>query len=204
MAKIGRLVTASRFGLVPVGLRRPAAAQFPGTAPITIVMPYPPGGLGDYFVRLVAPKLAESLGTTVLVDNRPGANGAHRHGGGGARQAGRPYHRLRPGQHGDHQPVADEGSRLRSAQGSDAAGPGAGRAQRPGRQPVRPGRDPAGTARAGAPQARLAELCLGGNGIEHPPAGGDAEARARHRHRARRLQGRRARPCRICSPARCR
>jgi len=63
-------------GLVLLALAAPAMAQFPGAAPITIVMPYPPGGLGDYFVRLVAPKLAESLGTTVLVDNRPGANGA--------------------------------------------------------------------------------------------------------------------------------
>ena len=62
-------------GLVSLALATPAMAQFSGNAPVTIVMPYPPGGLGDYFVRLVAPKLAESLGTTVLVDNRPGANG---------------------------------------------------------------------------------------------------------------------------------
>src|SRR5258707_7868864 len=63
-------------GLVLLALAAPAAAQFPGNAPIPIVMPYPPGGLGDYFVRLVAPKLAESLGVTVLVDNKAGANGA--------------------------------------------------------------------------------------------------------------------------------
>jgi tripartite-type tricarboxylate transporter receptor subunit TctC len=75
MRKIGDWL-GGMVGLVFLALAAPAAAQFPGTAPITIVMPYPPGGLGDYFVRLVAPKLAESLGTTVLVDNRPGANGA--------------------------------------------------------------------------------------------------------------------------------
>jgi tripartite-type tricarboxylate transporter receptor subunit TctC len=70
--RLGPLLT-----LVVLALAAPAMAQFPGnTTPITIVMPYPPGGLGDYFVRLVAPKLAESLGTTVLVDNRAGANGA--------------------------------------------------------------------------------------------------------------------------------
>jgi tripartite-type tricarboxylate transporter receptor subunit TctC len=75
MGKIGDWL-GHVFGLVLLAIATPAMAQFPGTAPITIVMPYPPGGLGDYFVRLVAPKLAESLGTTVLVDNRPGANGA--------------------------------------------------------------------------------------------------------------------------------
>ncbi|MBI2741595.1 MAG: tripartite tricarboxylate transporter substrate binding protein [Rhodospirillales bacterium] len=53
-----------------------ANGQFPGTAPITLVMPYPPGGLGDYFVRLVAPKLAEKLGVPVTIDNKAGANGA--------------------------------------------------------------------------------------------------------------------------------
>ena len=66
----------SFLALVVLALASPAMAQFPGKEPITIVVPYPPGGLGDYFVRLVAPKLAESLGTTVLVDNRAGANGA--------------------------------------------------------------------------------------------------------------------------------
>src|ERR1700716_1818966 len=79
MTKIGVRIgdgLARVLGLVMLVLAGPAAAQFPGTAPVTIVMASPPGGLGDYFVRLVAPKLAESLGTTVLVDNRPGANGA--------------------------------------------------------------------------------------------------------------------------------
>src|SRR5258708_14270092 len=75
MTRIGNWL-ARALGFVMLVLAAPAAAQFPGSASITIVMPYPPGGLGDYFVRLVAPKLAESLGTTVLVDNRPGANGA--------------------------------------------------------------------------------------------------------------------------------
>ena len=73
--KVGDWLGAT-VALLGLALAAPAAAQFPGTAPITIVMPYPPGGLGDYFVRLVAPKLAEQLGTTVLVDNKAGANGA--------------------------------------------------------------------------------------------------------------------------------
>lgn len=53
-----------------------SAQQFPGSNPLTIVVSYPPGGLSDYFARLVAAKLADSLGITVLVENKPGANGA--------------------------------------------------------------------------------------------------------------------------------
>jgi tripartite-type tricarboxylate transporter receptor subunit TctC len=54
----------------------PAAAQFPVAGqPITIINPYPPGGLGDVLSRLMAPKMSESLGVPVLVENKPGANG---------------------------------------------------------------------------------------------------------------------------------
>lgn len=45
-------------------------------APITIVMPYPPGGIGDFLARLIAKKLSETLGVSALVENKPGANGA--------------------------------------------------------------------------------------------------------------------------------
>ena len=63
-------------GLALAAIAGPAYAQFPGGSPISLVMPYPPGGLGDYLARLVAKKLAEQLGVSVVVENKPGANGA--------------------------------------------------------------------------------------------------------------------------------
>lgn len=45
------------------------------TKPITLVVTYPPGGGADAMARLIAPKLGEALGHSVIVDNRPGAGG---------------------------------------------------------------------------------------------------------------------------------
>ncbi len=50
-------------------------ANFP-SRPITIVVPFPPGGTSDILPRLIAPILTRALGAQVLIDNRPGASGA--------------------------------------------------------------------------------------------------------------------------------
>lgn len=51
-----------------------AAAKFPGK-PVTLVVPYAAGGGTDIVGRLLAHKLSELWGVSVVVDNRTGANG---------------------------------------------------------------------------------------------------------------------------------
>jgi tripartite-type tricarboxylate transporter receptor subunit TctC len=50
------------------------ASAFPAR-PIRFICPYVAGGAGDIFSRTIAQKLTEALGQSVVVDNRPGANG---------------------------------------------------------------------------------------------------------------------------------
>lgn len=51
-----------------------AQAAYP-IKPIRMIVAVPPGGPADTLSRLVAPRLNEALGQTIVIDNRPGANG---------------------------------------------------------------------------------------------------------------------------------
>lgn len=69
--------TSRRVALGLMGAALPAAASRAQSAfperPITVIVPFAPGGSPDIAARLMAPRMAELLGRPVNVDNRPGA-----------------------------------------------------------------------------------------------------------------------------------
>ena len=52
-----------------------AMAQTWPSKPIKIIVPYPPGGSSDIIARAISQPLSEALKQTVIVENKPGANG---------------------------------------------------------------------------------------------------------------------------------
>ncbi|MDI9331343.1 MAG: tripartite tricarboxylate transporter substrate binding protein [Alphaproteobacteria bacterium] len=72
----------SRRNLLRAGLAAAATAasgllwaQTYPTRPITLVVPFPPGGLADIVARPVAESLGRELGQSVVIENKPGAGG---------------------------------------------------------------------------------------------------------------------------------
>lgn len=67
---LGLLVAAT--AALPPGTA--AAADF-SSQPITLIVPYAPGGSSDLIARRLSQSLGEELGTTVIVENKAGGNG---------------------------------------------------------------------------------------------------------------------------------
>src|SRR5688572_5877754 len=61
-------------GLAAAAPVAPFASDYP-SKPVRMVVPFPPGGAGDFQARVLGPKLGEQLRQQVVIDNRSGANG---------------------------------------------------------------------------------------------------------------------------------
>lgn len=82
VSSLGMLLAASTLALAASGTASAAnpdadaAKNYPGGKPITLVVPYPPGGSNDSFARAVGDKLGQALNTSVVIVNKGGAGGS--------------------------------------------------------------------------------------------------------------------------------
>ena len=73
-----RFVTFTRdvlLALAAVSAVSAAQAQAWPSKPVTLLVPFPPGGSTDMIARVLAPKLQEQFGASFIIDNKGGAGG---------------------------------------------------------------------------------------------------------------------------------
>ena len=84
MAGHAAVALAAALSICSAAAQNPGSAQAASTSsgqayptrPVRFICPYTAGGASDIFSRTIAQKLTEALGESVIVDNRPGANGS--------------------------------------------------------------------------------------------------------------------------------
>jgi tripartite-type tricarboxylate transporter receptor subunit TctC len=77
LAKVVRtiLVAALLAPSLPASAQQPADEPGYPSRPISLIVPYPPGGPNDVIARTIGPEMAQVLGRPVVIENRPGAGG---------------------------------------------------------------------------------------------------------------------------------
>src|SRR5512147_2859949 len=70
MKKLAASVLCSLALLAPQAWAQPYPSK-----PVRIIVPFAPGGGSDFIARFMAQRLTESLGSQVIVENKPGAGG---------------------------------------------------------------------------------------------------------------------------------
>jgi tripartite-type tricarboxylate transporter receptor subunit TctC len=69
---MGYVLLACAGVIAAVGTIPATAQDFP-TRPVTMVVPFPPGGAGDILSRMIGPRLEQKWGKPLVVENKPGA-----------------------------------------------------------------------------------------------------------------------------------
>jgi len=75
---MNRLIAAARvlvWSMLALAASLPAHAQNFPDRPVHLIIPYGPGGIVDFAGRVLAAKIGEALGQTVVPENKPGAGG---------------------------------------------------------------------------------------------------------------------------------
>lgn len=70
-----KIARHSALVVAAISICASANAQPSSTKPIRLVVPFGPGGVADLTARTVAQKMSESMGQSIIVDNKPGAGG---------------------------------------------------------------------------------------------------------------------------------
>src|SRR6202162_2936152 len=76
--RMNRLIAAARvlfWSMLALAASLPAHAQNFPDRPVHLIIPYGPGGITDFAGRVLAQKIGEALGQTVVPENKPGAGG---------------------------------------------------------------------------------------------------------------------------------
>ncbi len=73
--QVRRSLTVAALSLLGLGVSVSSHAQAWPAKPIRIIVGFAPGGTTDVMARLMAQQLSESLGQSVVIDNKPGASG---------------------------------------------------------------------------------------------------------------------------------